>query len=171
MPFHPQPDSGPDKPAGPDFGLLAIRLIAASAFFYYQLAGQLGSLLRFVWQREEWTLVEQLADFDLPFPRLLAPAVILLLAIALLGAALGIFTRINALVLSLLTTFVLLAPVILYSAPDAPPSLLSPSLNPQSLVLYLAVFLGFAIGGAGKVSLDSLFSRMNAGRKFGKYES
>jgi len=122
MPFHPLPESGPSKPVGSDFGLLATRLIVAIAFLYYQLAGQLRSLLRFVWDREEWALVERFRDFDLPFPQLLAPAVILVFTVAL---------------------------------------------NPQSLVLYLAVFLGLAIGGAGRVSLDHLFASRKARNKRG----
>jgi len=167
MPFHPLPESGPSKPVGSDFGLLATRLIVAIAFLYYQLAGQLRSLLRFVWDREEWALVERFRDFDLPFPQLLAPAVILVFTVALLGMALGVFARINSLALFLLMVFVLVAPVIVSSAPEAPPPLLSPSLNPQSLVLYLAVFLGLAIGGAGRVSLDHLFASRKARNKRG----
>jgi len=55
----------------------------------------------------------------------------------------GIFTRINAFVLVLLSGVILLAPIIL-----------SATLNPQTLALYIGLFAGLAFGGGGRLSLD-----------------
>ena len=42
---------------------------------------------------------------------------------------------------------------------------LSPTLNPQTLALYLGVFLGLACGGAGRISLDHLLAGRRARKR------
>ncbi len=154
MPFQPLSDNAADKPASVDFGLLAMRLIASAAFVYYQMIEQLGNARTYFWNKSEWEQVERFADFGLPFPGIVAIAYIALLAIALLAIALGFFTRFNALVLFVLTSFALVAPLEL-----------SVTLNPQTLVAYLAIFLALAIGGAGKLSLDYFLAGRKARKK------
>lgn len=151
MPFHPLPENSPDeKPRSADLGLLVIRVFSAASFLYYQLLDQLQLAWNHVWSQAEWDLAAQLAEKSIPFPGIVSAAVTLAGAVAFLGIAAGIFTRINGIVLFLLTGVALLLPVTL-----------STSLTPQALVLYLAVFLALALGGAGRFSLDHLL----AGRK------
>tara|TARA_R110000850_G_scaffold255885_2_gene381764 strand:- start:1149 stop:1613 length:465 start_codon:yes stop_codon:yes gene_type:complete len=147
MPFQPLPDKGPGKPNSSDFGLFIVRSISAAAFVYYQLLDQLSLARLFVWDKAEWDLANQLNELGLPVPGVLSVALIILLLIAFLGIVVGIFTRINALILLFLTAFIFIVPLNL-----------SPTLTPQTLVLYLALFLGLAFGGAGRVSLDFLMA-------------
>jgi uncharacterized membrane protein YphA (DoxX/SURF4 family) len=143
MPFQPLPDTGPEKPQLTDLGLLVIRVVTVTIFFYYQLRTQLTSAQNFIWDAGEWDLIKQLGAKGLPMPDMVAAGGIAIFTISLLGVFLGFFTRINALVLTLLTGFVLLTPIIL-----------SATLNPQSLALYVGLFAGLACGGGGRLSLD-----------------
>jgi uncharacterized membrane protein YphA (DoxX/SURF4 family) len=155
MPFQPLPDTGPEKPHPSDFGLLLIRIIAVVIFFYYQLVAQIGLGIDFVWDNGQWDLVTQLTDKGFPVPNVVALVSVAILAIALLGVCIGIFTRINALILTLLVGFVLLAPIIL-----------SATLNPQSLALYVGLFAALSLGGGGRLSLDyALANRRERRRK------
>ena len=147
MPFQPLPDQSPEKPNSSDFGLFIVRFISVSAFVYYQLLDQLNLVRLFVWEKAEWPLIDQIRDMNLPMPELIAPTLIIVLAISLFGISLGIFTRINSLILFILTAFILLAPLDL-----------SPTLAGQARVRYLAVFIALACGGAGRVSLDYLMT-------------
>lgn len=154
MPFQPLQDSDPDQPRPADLGLLVIRLLTVAAFTYYQLATQSGLALGHLWDGVEWSLVAQLTELGTPAPSAVAAVATGLCAANLLGLLFGFFTRINALLLALMTGFVLFSAVSL-----------SPTLNPQALVLYLAVFIGFACGGGGKLSLDFLLAGRRARRR------
>ncbi|MDA7921337.1 DoxX family protein [Verrucomicrobiales bacterium] len=154
MPFQPLPDTGPEKTHAPDAALFIIRFFAALAFFYYQFYEQVRNAVNFIWSKTEWDLVTQLADKGLPLPNILTVVVVALMSIALVAIALGIFSRINGLIATLITGFILIAPIDL-----------SNLLNPQGLVLYLAVFIGITIGGAGKLSLDYRLAGRKAKRK------
>ncbi len=154
MSFQPLPDTGPEKPHSPDVALFVIRFITALAFFYYQFYEQIRHAIDFVWSKTEWDLVTQLAAKGLPFPHILTVVVVAIMAIALIAIALGIFSRINGLIATAVTGFILLAPIDL-----------SPLLHPQALVLYLAVFIGITLGGAGKLSLDYQLAGRKAKRK------
>jgi uncharacterized membrane protein YphA (DoxX/SURF4 family) len=155
MPFQPLPDTGPEKPHPGDFGLLLIRIITVAIFFYYQLGTQLALAIDFIWDAGEWDLVTQLTDKGSPAPNVVALLSVAILTIALLGVLIGIFTRINGLILTLLTGFILLAPIIL-----------SATLNPQSLALYVGLFAALALGGGGRLSLDyALANRRERRRK------
>lgn len=154
MPFQPLQDYDPDKPRLADLGLLIIRLLVVSAYAYYQLLAQLKLAVAHVWDGAEWELVGQLAALGLPSPEILAAGSIGLHAAALLGVAVGIFTRINSLLSFLICGFVLFTAIPL-----------SPGLTPQSLALYLAVFLGLACGGAGRLSLDHLLAGRRARKR------
>lgn len=150
MPFQPLSDNAANKPTSVDLGLLLLRLITSAALVYYQLIDQLGRARAFAWEKAEWVVADRFADLGLPLPGILAVTYIALFAIALLGFAVGFFTRINSIVLFVLAGFALVAPLEL-----------SATLNPQTLVAYLAIFLALAIGGSGKMSLDHVL----AGRK------
>lgn len=154
MPFQPLPDTGPAKPQSPDLALLVIRFFAALAFLYYQFYEQVRNAINFVWSKTEWDLVSQLEEKSLPFASLLTVVVVALMSIALIAIALGIFSRINGLIAALITGFILIAPLDLGTR-----------LNPQALVLYLAIFLGITLGGAGKISLDYHLAGRKAKRK------
>ena len=155
MPFQLLPDTGPEPPLPSDFGLLIIRIITVAIFFYYQHVAQMALGIDFVWDAGEWDLVTQLTDRGLPSPAVLALVSVAVLTISLLGLVLGIFTRINALILALFVGFILLAPIIL-----------SATLNPQALTLYLGLFIGLALGGGGRLSLDyALANRRERRRK------
>jgi uncharacterized membrane protein YphA (DoxX/SURF4 family) len=155
MPFQPLPDTGPEKPHLSDLGLLLIRVITVAIFFYYQMGHQLSLGIDFIWDAGEWDLVTQLTDKGFPAPSVLALSSVAVLTISLLGVLLGIFTRINALILALLSGVILLAPIIL-----------STTLNPQSLALYVGLFAGLACGGGGRLSLDyALANRRERRRK------
>ena len=143
MPFQPLPDTGPEKPQLTDLGLLVIRLVTVAIFSYYQLRAQLVLAQNFVWDAGDWDLIKQLGTKGLPMPDIIAVGGIAIFSISLLGVLLGFFTRFNALILTLMTGFILLAPLILSS-----------TLNPQSLALYLGLFAGLACGGGGRLSLD-----------------
>ncbi|MDP4937818.1 MAG: DoxX family membrane protein, partial [Verrucomicrobiales bacterium] len=134
---------------------LIIRIITVAIFFYYQHVAQMALGIDFVWDAGEWDLVTQLTDRGLPSPAVLALVSVAVLTISLLGLVLGIFTRINALILALFVGFILLAPIIL-----------SATLNPQALTLYLGLFIGLALGGGGRLSLDyALANRRERRRK------
>ena len=155
MPFQLLPDTGPEPPRPSDFGLLIIRIITVAIFFYYQHVAQMALGIDFVWDAGEWDLVTQLTDRGLPSPAVLALVSVVVLTISLLGLVLGIFTRINALILALFVGFILLAPIIL-----------SATINPQALTLYLGLFIGLALGGGGRLSLDyALANRRERRRK------
>ncbi len=146
-------DSEPDRPRLADLGLLVIRLLSVSTFVYYQLASQLGQAVEHLWEETPWSLVDQLGELGLPAPWFLAPLAVALMATSLLGLLLGFLARFNALLLVLMAGFVLLSAVTL-----------SPTLNPQTLALYLGIFAGFACGGAGRLSLDHLLAGRRARR-------
>ncbi|NLT71500.1 MAG: DoxX family protein [Verrucomicrobiaceae bacterium] len=143
MPFQPLPDRGPDKIHLSDVGLLLIRIAPVAIFSYYQLGSQLSQAIEFIWDGREWDLVLQLDEKGFPAAAILAPVAIAIFTIALLGVLVGIFTRINAFLLTVLSGFILLTPVIL-----------SATLNPQATTLYLGFFAGLACGGGGRLSLD-----------------
>jgi uncharacterized membrane protein YphA (DoxX/SURF4 family) len=152
MPFQPLQDSDPDKPRLADLGLLVIRLLAVATFAYYQLVRQLHLAVDHLWEGADWDLVSQLAERGLPSPDIIASAAVGLQIVTLLGVVFGIFTRINALLFTLMIGFVLFSAISL-----------SASLTPQAL--YLAIFLGLACGGAGRLSLDHLLAGRRARKR------
>ncbi len=81
----------------------------------------------------------------MPYPGPVGIGMIVLFGFGYVAILLGFFTRINAIILFVLTGFVLFAPLEL-----------SVQLTPQSLVLYLTVLLALIFGGAGYFSLDYL---------------
>ncbi|MBU6179347.1 MAG: hypothetical protein KGR69_06765 [Verrucomicrobia bacterium] len=154
MSFQPLQDSDPDRVRPSDLGLLVIRVLTVAAFTYYQLAKQLGLALGHLWDATDWNLVTQLTERGVPSPSAVAAVATGLSAANLLGLLFGFLTRINALLLTLMTGFILFSAVSL-----------SPTLNPQALSLYLGVFAGFCCGGAGRLSLDFLFAGHRARRR------
>lgn len=154
MNFQPLQDNDPDRLRPADFGLLVIRCLVAVVYAYYQLAGMVRSAVDHVWSDANWGLVGQFQERGFPASNVLAVAFVALQSATLLGCLLGFLTRFNALVFALMTGFALL------SALD-----LSPTLNPQGLALYLAVFAGLACGGGGRISLDHLLAGRRARRQ------
>ena len=147
-------DKCPENPLPSDFGLFIVIFISSGAFVYYQLVEQLRLGNLFIWEKADWELINEIATLGLPMPAAIGVTLVLLLTAALIGITIGIFTRINATILFGLTAFTLIGPLHL-----------SLSLNPQSLVLYLALFLALACGGAARVSLDYLLTRKKTEKK------
>lgn len=156
MPFQPLPDTGPEKPKASDVSLLLIRILSAATFFYYQLFDQLSFAKQFVWNKAPWDLVDQLNERGLHYAGPIAVVIIAALFLSVLALVAGIFSRINALVLLVITGFIFITPLEL-----------STTLNPQSLALYLSLFLAFSCGGAGRISLDYFLAGKKAKRKNG----
>ncbi len=150
MPFNIMSDSEPDNPNGLDVGLLLLRWITVIALMYYQCWDNVVSAAKYLWNKTEWNVVGQFANLSIPFPGPLAVSFLFLITIFAAGVALGILTRICSAAMLVCIGFILVAPIEL-----------SKSLAPQTLVLYLGVFVVFLFGGAGKLSLDFLL----AGRK------
>lgn len=154
MPFQPLTETSSEKLGFVDLGLLLLRLVAAVAFVYYQLIDLLGGASAYVWDKAEWELTDRFTELGLPVPGALASVFVAWFSISLLAIALGFFTRFNALVVFVFAGFALVAPLEL-----------SATLNPQTLVVYLAVFLALAVGGGGKLSLDNLLAGRKARKK------
>ncbi len=150
MPFQPLTDNAADKPTSIDFGLLVLRFVTVFAFAYYQMIEQLGKARAYVWNKTEWELSQRFGDLELPFPGIFASGYIAVFTFCLLAVLVGFFTRFNAMIIFVLASAALVVPLEL-----------SARLNPQTLVVYLAIYLALAIGGAGKLSLDYFL----AGRK------
>ncbi|MDF1851177.1 MAG: hypothetical protein P1U85_10105 [Verrucomicrobiales bacterium] len=147
MPFQPLPEDESAKPHSADLGLLVIRLLAALTFLYYQLIDQLNLVRLYLWENAEWSLVQSIDSLGLPFPGAIAVVSILFLCIAFLGITFGFFTRLNGLIGFLLIGCALFLPLEI-----------SKALSPQTLILYLLILLGLAVGGGGKLTLDQYFS-------------
>ncbi|MEX2580037.1 MAG: hypothetical protein WD342_13345 [Verrucomicrobiales bacterium] len=154
MPFQPLPDSGYQKPNSVDVALLVLRIVAVTAFVYYQLLAQWAHALDYVWDQADWDLVDRTGSLGLPFPGVFATVFVALLTISLLGVLVGFFTRINAITSLILTAIALVAPLEL-----------STTLNPQTLILYLSLFLALLCGGAGNISLDYFLAGRKARRR------
>lgn len=154
MPFQPLTENEPSRPHSGDATLLAIRILLPLAFAYYQLVDQLDLARLYIWEKADWTLVDSLAELGTPVPGVLAVVSVLLLLVAFLGLAVGVFTRINALLL-----FVLIGAAFLF------PLEISRTLSPQTFVLYLSVLLGILIGGGGRLTLDHHFSARREKKK------
>lgn len=154
MPFQPLADKTDEKPVSLDLGFLILRLVAVFAFIYYELAAELRNALHFVWEQAEWPLIDQISEKGLPLPGVLSVIFVALVTIALLGIAIGIFSRINGILLVVATGLLLLVPIDFGSSP-----------TPQTLVLFAGIFFAVAIGGAGKLSLDYKLAGRKARRK------
>ncbi|MEM6916641.1 MAG: hypothetical protein AAF491_08765, partial [Verrucomicrobiota bacterium] len=138
------------------FGLFVIRLVSTAVFFYYQLISQLKQTWMYIWEKADWDLAHQLAEKGLHYSGPISAVMILAMTLSFLGIVFGIFTRINALMLLVLAVFILITPLEL-----------SATLNPQGLTLYLSLFIGLALGGAGKVSLDYFLAGKKAAKNSG----
>ncbi len=154
MPFQPIPENKSSKPQSSDLALLLIRILAVLAFLYYQLGNQLNLARLYLWEKAEWSLVGSITDLGLPVPGVIAMSAVMLLTIALLGITLGILTRINGIVAFVLIGFAFFLPLEV-----------SKALSPQTLLLYLVIFLGLGLGGAGRLSLDQIFSQRKKNKK------
>ncbi len=151
MPFHFAKTQNPENLTAPDFGLLVVRVITMVALGYYQIFNHLQSVWGYLWEQSGWKLIDQIQALRLPFPPVIAVALIFLITLAMIGIVVGIFTRFNALLLLLLLGIVLISQL-----------RLSISLNPQALVLYIGIQITLILSGGGKFSLDHLLaSRKN----------
>ena len=151
MPFQFSKNQNPESPLAPDFSLLIIRVITVLALGYYQIFSHLKSVWELLWEQKEWALIAQIEALKLPFPSAITTALILLLLLSMIALVIGIFTRINALVLLILLGFVLVAQL-----------RLSLSLNPQTLVLYIGIMFALIFSGGGRFSLDFFLASRKA---------
>lgn len=154
MPFLPLPDNSPERNAAADFGWLSLRFLAFAIYLYYQLAADLERARALIWEKQSWDLVAGLAGMGLPYPTVLAPVSVGFIAVILLGILLGFLCRLNALLFALAMGFVLVGEL-----------RVSHTLNPQCLLLYIAIGVCLAISGPGRFSLDHLLAGRRAHRR------
>jgi putative oxidoreductase len=154
MPFLPLQDNNPERNPSADFGWLALRFFTFAIYLYYQLAADLERTRALIWEKQSWDLVAGLAGLGLPYPAVLAPVAVGLIAVILLGILLGFLCRFNALLFSVAMGFVLVSAL-----------RVSHTLNPQCLLLFIAAGISLAIAGPGRFSLDHLLAGRRARRR------
>lgn len=136
-----------------DLAAIATRLILSLVMFYYNILHQLQLAWANLWENTEWNLASQFEAKGIPAPTAMSITLVCLILLLLLGILIGLFTRINSLLLIAVLGFVLLVPLDL-----------STTLNPQAIVLYAALCLTLAIAGPGRASLDYYFASRKAKR-------
>lgn len=151
MPFRFSNNKNAETPRAPDFALLIIRVISMVALGYYQIFNHIKSVWEFLWEQKNWELITQVEKLGIPFPTAIAVTLIFLILLSMIGIFIGIFTRVNALFLFVLLGFVLVAPI-----------LLSHSLNPQTILLYLGMLFALVFSGGGQFSLDKFLAMRKA---------
>ncbi len=154
MPFLPLPDQTPERSLSADFGWLLLRFFGTATFLYYELAAELERAFALIWEKEAWDLVPQLAALGLPYPEVIAPVAVITLGVVLLGILLGFLCRFNAVLFTAALAFLLVTGL-----------RISHTLNPQALVLFIAIGLALAIAGPGLFSLDHLLAGRRARRR------
>lgn len=131
-----------------DFWLLTLRLLSSFVLIYFQAWQQIVQAWRYVWEKVEWPLVEQITESGFPMANIIAPVFAALLFVVAVALLLGFLTRIVATIGLALCLLVLLCDINL-----------SESLNVQSLTLHAGIFLILIFAGGGRLSLGTLLSR------------
>jgi putative oxidoreductase len=129
------------------FGLLFLRISAGLMIFYIHGWHKLEGWIAYLQHGTPWTLAEEVAGMHFPAPLASAVAATLVQFICSLFVILGLFTRINAILL-----FGALSGAILQN--------LLAGRDPQLAILYTLVVLTLAFVGGGRISLDArLFAK------------
>ncbi len=129
--------------------MFVLRFFAGTALIYYQGWEQLVRGWNFVWHQQPWPLVDQFEQ-PLQIAVLFSWLTAVFYALSPLMLALGFLTRLNALLIFAGILFTLSADL---------EKVLSPSLQSQTVVLYLIVLFFFICNGGGMIAADRLFDR------------
>jgi len=133
--------------AAATFGHLFLRVSAGTMIFYIHGLHKLEGWIAYLQHGTPWTLAEEVAGMHFPAPLASAVAATLVQFICSLFVILGLFTRINAILL-----FGALSGAILQN--------LLAGRDPQLAILYTLVVLTLAFVGGGRISLDArLFAK------------
>ena len=128
--------------AAATFGHLFLRVSAGTMIFYIHGLHKLEGWIAYLQHGTPWTLAEEVAGMHFPAPLASAVAATLVQFICSLFIIVGLFTRINALLL-----FGALSGAILQN--------LLAGRDPQLAILYTLVVLTLAFMGGGRISLDA----------------
>jgi putative oxidoreductase len=128
--------------AAATFGHLFLRVSAGTMIFYIHGLHKLEGWIAYLQHGTPWTLAEEVAGMHFPAPLASAVAATLVQFICSLFVILGLFTRINAILL-----FGALSGAILQN--------LLAGRDPQLAILYTLVVLTLAFIGGGRISLDA----------------
>ena len=133
--------------AAATFGHLFLRVSAGTMIFYIHGLHKLEGWIAYLQHGTPWTLAEEVAGMHFPAALASAVAATLVQFICSLFIIVGLFTRINALLL-----FGVLSGAILQN--------LLAGRDPQLAILYTLVVLTLAFIGGGRISLDArLFAK------------
>jgi putative oxidoreductase len=133
--------------AAATFGHLFLRVSAGTMIFYIHGLHKLEGWIAYLQHGTPWTLAEEVAGMHFPAPLASAVAATLVQFVCSLFIIVGLFTRINALLL-----FGALSGAILQN--------LLAGRDPQLAILYTLVVLTLAFIGGGRLSLDArLFAK------------
>ena len=133
--------------AAATFGHLFLRVSAGIMIFYIHGLHKLEGWIAYLQHGTPWTLAGEVAGMHFPAPLASAVAATLVQFICSLFIIVGLFTRINALLL-----FGALSGAILQN--------LLAGRDPQLAILYTLVVLTLAFIGGGRISLDAkLFAK------------
>src|SRR6266403_5420374 len=128
--------------AAATFGHLFLRISAGLMVFYIHGLHKLEGWIAYLQHGTPWTLAEEVAGMHMPAPLASAVAATLVQFICSLFIIVGLFTRINAILL-----FGALSGAILQN--------LLAGRDPQLAILYTLVVLALAFMGGGRISLDA----------------
>ena len=101
----------------------------------------------YMWEKTNWTVVDQMTNLGLKSPGPMAVLLIFFLLTSSFGILIGFLTRINAVIMLVCLGAVLIGPVEI-----------STTLTPQTLLLYFGLCLTLIVAGGGFFSLDRLLT-------------
>jgi putative oxidoreductase len=127
------------------FGHLMLRVVTALMLFWFHGWHKLLEAVAFIRTGESWRLVDEIAEMHFPAPAAIAFFATAAQFICSLLLTLGLFTRLNALVLA-----AILGGAVLQN--------LLASRDPQLAILYTLILLCMAIWGGGRFSIDAILS-------------
>jgi putative oxidoreductase len=131
--------------AAATFGHLFLRVSAGTMIFYIHGWHKLEGWIAYLQNGKPWKLAEEVAGMHFPAPLASAVVATLVQFICSLFVIVGLFTRINAILL-----FGALSGAILQN--------LLAGRDPQLAILYTLVVLTLAFMGGGRISLDARLS-------------
>ena len=131
------------------FGHLILRISTGLMVFYIHGLHKLEGGLAYLQQGTPWTLLKEVAQMHFPAPVASAFAATFLQFLCSPLVALGLFTRLNAALLTGTLSVAILQ------------NLLAGQ-DPQLAILYVIVLLSLVFLGGGRFSLDALVSRRGA---------
>ncbi len=135
-------------------GFFFLRASTVVTLSYYELALHLQKAWNNVWKEEEWGLVDQFVNLNLPLPGAVAVAIVLTAFLSAIGVFWGFLGRINAAILILILGFLLGANV-----------QTSDNFTPEVIVLYMIILMALVITGSGRYSMDYLLTTQRTRRK------